>query len=69
VSLTFHGRDDTGSSTNSSFHSFFRRRKRYNAVGRPAAPMLAEPYTGLNDYTNQIHDSKSPNENIAEIQR
>ncbi|CAN9136082.1 unnamed protein product [Alternaria sp. RS040] len=48
---------------------FFRRRKRYNAVGGPAAPMLAEPYMGHNDYTDQIHDSKSPNGNVTEIQR
>ncbi|KAG9187298.1 hypothetical protein G6011_05169 [Alternaria panax] len=48
---------------------FFCKRKRYNAVGGPAAPMVAEPYAGHNDYQDQVHDSKSPSGNVAEIRR
>ncbi|KAL1801527.1 hypothetical protein ACET3X_001869 [Alternaria dauci] len=48
---------------------FFRRRKRYNAVGGPAALMFAEPYTGHAEYTDQAHKSKSPNINVAEVRR
>ncbi|KAI4954760.1 hypothetical protein J4E86_006070 [Alternaria arbusti] len=48
---------------------FFRRRKRYAAVGGPAAPMVAEPYTGHNDYKDRIEESKSPNGGVSEMHR
>jgi len=48
---------------------FFRRRKRYTAVGGPAAPMVAEPYTGHNDYKDRIEESKSPNGGVSEMHR
>ncbi|KAI4950046.1 hypothetical protein J4E91_004702 [Alternaria rosae] len=48
---------------------FFRRRKRYAAVGSPAAPMIAKPYTGHNDYKDRVQESKSPSGGVSEMRR
>ena len=56
-----------GLRTNECSCRFFQRRKRYATVGGLAAPMVVEPYTGHNDYKDDVKGLSGTGANVSEI--